>query len=167
MNKKWAAIFSIVYGVAAQPVVAETPVERGEYLSHIMVCVECHTPGLLSGQPAGPALSGSEVGYGIPYLGVFHGANLTPDMETGLGTWSADDIVKAIRTGERPDGRILAAAMPWRAFAKMTDEDAYALAAYLQSLAPVSNQVPGPFGPTETPTSFYYDFIFPKPAPAE
>jgi mono/diheme cytochrome c family protein len=110
---------------------AETAIERGEYLSHIMVCVECHTPGVLSGGERGPDLAGSEVGYGIPFLGVFHGANLTPDTETGLGAWSADDIVKAIRTGERPDGRILSPAMPWLAFAKLTDEDAHALAAYL------------------------------------
>ena len=140
---------------------AETKIERGKYLAEIMVCVECHTPGVLSGGVRGPDLAGSEFGYGIPGLGVFHGANLTPDSETGLGTWSEDDIVKALRTGERPDGRILSAAMPWRAFSHLTDEDAYALAAYLKSLEPVSNQVPGPFGPTETPTSFYYNFVMP------
>ena len=159
MTGAFAAV-AMCAGVAS--VRAETPEERGEYLAHIMVCVECHTPGVLSGGERGPDLAGSEVGYGIPGLGVYYGANLTPDMETGLGSWSAGDIVTAIRTGERPDGRILSPAMPWRAFSKMTDEDAYALAAYLKSLAPVSNQVPGPFGPTETPTSFYYDFVIPK-----
>lgn len=154
--------FSFAFGLAATTASAETAIERGEYLSHVMVCVECHTPGLLSGGERGADLAGSEVGYGIPFLGVFHGPNLTPDEETGLGTWSVDEIVTAIRTGERPDGRILAPAMPWRSFAKMTDEDAYALVAYLQSLDPVSNQVPGPFGPTETPTSFYYNFVMPS-----
>jgi hypothetical protein len=44
--------------------------------------------------------------------------------------------------------------MPWRAFAQLTDADALAIARYLKSLAPVSNKVPGPFGPSETPTSF-------------
>lgn len=140
---------------------AETQIERGEYLSHVMVCSECHTPGVLSGGERGAELAGSEVGYGIPGLGVYYGANLTSDKETGLGNWSEDEIVTALRTGERPDGRILSPVMPWRAFAKMTDEDAYALAAYIKSLPPVSNQVPGPFGPTETPTSFYYEFKFP------
>lgn len=140
---------------------AETPVERGKYLAHVMVCVECHTPGILTGGERGPDLAGSEFGYGIPGLGVFHGPNLTPDVETGLGSWSEQDIIKAIRTGERPDGRILAAAMPWRAFAELTDADAHALATYLQSLDPVSNQVPGPFGPTETPTGMYYKFMIP------
>ena len=167
MSKKWAALFSVICGISAMSANAETPAERGEYLSHVMVCVECHTPGVLSGGERGPDLAGSEVGYGIPFLGVFHGPNLTPDMETGLGSWSEDEIVLAIRTGERPDGRILAPSMPWRAFAKMTDEDAYALAAYLKNLAPVSNQVPGPFGPSETPTSFYYNFVFPPSADSE
>lgn len=161
MNMRLIVALSAALGMAATQASAETDMERGEYLSHVMVCVECHTPGLLSGGERGPDLAGSEVGYGIPFLGVFHGPNLTPDDETGLGTWSADDIVKAIRTGERPDGRILAPAMPWRSFAKMSDEDAYALVAYMQSLDPVSNQVPGPFGPTETPTSFYYNFVMP------
>jgi mono/diheme cytochrome c family protein len=161
MSMRLVVALSVALGMVATQASAETDIERGEYLSHVMVCVECHTPGLLSGGERGPDLAGSEVGYGIPFLGVFHGPNLTPDDETGLGAWSADDIVKAIRTGERPDGRILAPAMPWRSFAKMTDEDAYALAAYMQSVAPVSNQVPGPFGPSETPTSFYYNFVMP------
>ena len=147
--------------VIAGPSFAETPVERGEYLTEIMVCVECHTPGVLSGQPPGPMLSGSEVGYEIPFQGVYFGANLTPDNETGLGTWSEDDIVKAIRTGERPDGRILSAVMPSRSFARLTDEDAYAIAAYLKSLPPTSNQTMGAYGPTETPPGMYYKFIIP------
>ena len=77
--------------------------ERGEYLADVLVCVECHTPGILSGGERGPDLAGSEVGYEIPFSGIYHGPNLTPDIETGIGTWSEDDIVKAIRTGETPE----------------------------------------------------------------
>jgi len=139
----------------------QSPIERGKYLSHVMVCVECHTPGILSGGNPGPDLAGSEVGYEIPGLGIFHGANLTPDIETGIGSWSEEDIITAIRTGERPDGRILAAAMPWRAFTSLSDSDAKALAAYLRSLEPVINKVPGPFGPSETHPGLYYRFMFP------
>jgi len=139
----------------------QSPIERGKYLSHVMVCVECHTPGVLSGGKQGPELAGSEVGYEIPGLGIFHGANLTPDMDTGIGSWSEENIITAIRTGERPDGRILAAAMPWRAFASLSDSDAKALAAYLRSLEPVVNKVPGPFGPSETHPGLYYRFMFP------
>jgi mono/diheme cytochrome c family protein len=159
LGVRFAGVFFMsVIGSAS----AETQIERGEYLSHVMVCAECHTPGVLSGGERGPELGGSEVGYAIPFSGVYYGPNLTPDMETGLGSWSEDEIVTAIRTGVRPDGRILSPVMPWRAFAKMTDDDAYATAAYIKSLEPFSNKVPGPFGPTETPTSFYYDFIIPK-----
>ena len=107
----------------------------------------------------GRFLGGSEVGFDIPGLGVFHGPNLTPDSETGLGRWSADDIVRAIQTGTRPDGRVLAPIMPWHAFAELTKQDAQAIAAFLKSLPPVSNKVPGPFGPTETPTSFVLKVI--------
>ena len=58
-------------------------------------------------------------------------------------------IIAAIRTGVRPDGRELAPIMPWRDLAALTDSDVNALVAYLKSLRPVSNRVPGPFGPEE------------------
>jgi len=131
-------------------------------LAEIMTCNECHTPGALLGKPdKNNPLAGSEVGYEIPMLGIFYGANLTPDTETGIGSWTADQIVTAIRTGVRPDGRVLSAAMPWRSFAALTDKDAKAIAAYLKSLKPMSRKVPGPFGPSEKATSFYYGFVMP------
>lgn len=135
---------------------------RGKYLVALGLCNDCHTPGYFFGKPdMSRFLGGSEVGFQIPELGVFHGPNLTPDDETGLGRWSADDIVRAIQTGARPDGRILAPIMPWHAFAEMTKDDAYAVAAFLKSLPPVPNKVPGPFGPTETPTSFVMKIVAP------
>ena len=135
---------------------------RGKYLVTLGLCTDCHTPGYFFGKPdMGRFLGGSEVGFDIPGLGVFHGPNLTPDNETGLGRWSADDIVTAIQTGTRPDGRVLAPIMPWHAFAELTKQDAQAIAAFLKSLPPVSNKVPGPFGPTETPTSFVLKVIAP------
>jgi hypothetical protein len=51
--------------------------------------------------------------------------------------------------------------MPWKAFAKLTKADANAIAAYLQSLAPLSNKVPGPFGASEKPTSFVMKVVPP------
>jgi hypothetical protein len=107
-------------------------------------------------------LGGSEVGFEIPGLGVFHGRNLTPDKETGIGNWSSDDIVRAIQTGVRPDGRQLAPIMPYEAFSRLTKEDAYAIAAYLKSLPPVNNKVPGPFGPSEKQTNFVFKIIAPE-----
>jgi hypothetical protein len=90
-------------------------------------------------------------GFDLPGLGTFVGPNLTPDNETGLGSWSKDEIVTAIQTGVRPDGRILAPIMPWRAFAGLTKADAGAIADYLKSLPPVSRKAQGPFGPGEKP----------------
>lgn len=129
--------------------------DRGRYLLTIMGCTDCHTPGHFLGKPDMERfLGGSEVGFEIPGLGTFHGPNLTPDDETGLGKWSEAEIVTAIRTGVRPDGRHLAPAMPWMGYAALTDEDALAVAAYLKSLPPVSNAVPGPFGPGEATGGF-------------
>lgn len=137
-------------------------IARGRYLVTITGCGDCHTPGYLLGKPdMEHPLTGSEVGFEIPDLGVFHGPNLTPDPETGLGNWSNEQIVTALRTGVRPDGRELAPIMPWRNFASLTDTDAMAIAAYLKSLPPTSNKVPGPFGPDEKPTAFVMKVVAP------
>jgi mono/diheme cytochrome c family protein len=140
-------------------------IERGRYLVTLGGCTDCHTPGHFLGKPdLTRELGGSEVGFEIPGLGVFYGPNLTPDRETGLGTWSDADIVKAVQTGVRPDGRGLVPVMPWPAFAKLTRSDAEAIAAYLKSLPPVRNKVPGPFGEGQTPTSFVLKVV-PPPKP--
>lgn len=143
---------------------AETPEERGAYLARIMDCGGCHTYGAMG--PGGPdparELAGNPMGFEIPGLGVFYPPNLTPDMETGLGSWSAEDIATALRTGARPDGRELSPAMPWRSYAAISDEDVAALAAYLKSLPPYSFAVPGPFGPTEAPTAPFFRVIVPQ-----
>ncbi len=148
----------------ARPHAQETELARGKYLVGISGCNDCHTPGYFLGKPDMVRfLGGSEVGFEIPGLGIFHGPNLTSDPETGLGTWSKDDVVTAITTGRRPDGRILAPAMPWHAFATLTAEDAQAIAAFVKSLPPVTNKVPGPFGPSEKPTSFVLRVVPPAP----
>jgi len=140
-------------------------IERGRYLVTLGGCTDCHTPGHFLGKPdLTRELGGSEVGFEIPGLGVFYGPNLTPDRETGLGTWSGADIVKAVQTGVRPDGRGRVPIMPWPAFAKLTRSDAEAIVAYLKSLPPVTNKVPGPFGEGQTPTSFVMKVV-PPPKP--
>jgi hypothetical protein len=88
-----------------------------------------------------------------------YGPNLTPDKATGLGNWTDAQIVAAIRTGKRPDGRELAPIMPYHAFAALTDPDVQAIVAFLRTIKPVSNKVPGPFGPSEKPTSFVMQVI--------
>jgi mono/diheme cytochrome c family protein len=124
-----------------------TTVARGEYLVRFGGCNDCHTPGYFLGKPdAARFLGGSDVGFDLSGVGTFVGPNLTPDPDTGLGKWSKAQIMTALQTGVRPDGRVLAPIMPWRAFAGLTKSDAAAIADYLKSLTPVRHKVPGPFG---------------------
>ena len=140
----------------------DAAVARGKYLVTIGSCQDCHTPGHFFGKPdMARVLGGSEVGFEIPGLGTFYGPNLTPDKDTGLGSWTDAQVIAALQTGVRPDGRVLAPIMPWRALAVLTKPDAAAVVAYLRSLPPVSNKVPGPFGPDETPTAFVMKIVPP------
>ncbi len=153
------AILALAATITASTAVAAdgdaAQIERGEYLVSVNGCNDCHTPGYFFGQPdMSRYLGGSDVGFEIPGLGVFVGPNLTPDEETGLGSWTIEQIVAALQTGQRPDGRELAPIMPWHAFANYTEEDVTAIAQFLKSLEPVDNKVPGPFKPGEKVTSF-------------
>lgn len=140
----------------------DAQIARGKYFVTLGGCNDCHTPGYFFGEPdMSRFLGGSDVGFEIPGQGVFVGRNITPDEETGIGTWTQDQIVTSIQTGERPDGRILAPIMPWHAFAQLTKDDATAIAAYLQSLEPVSNPVPGPFKPGEKVSTFMFRIMPP------
>jgi mono/diheme cytochrome c family protein len=101
----WAALAAC--SLSVPPAFAQSQTQRGEYLVTIMDCTGCHTPGTFLGKPdMQRPLAGSEVGFQIPGLGIFYPPNLTPDPETGLGKWSEADIIKAVRTGVRPDGRL-------------------------------------------------------------
>jgi mono/diheme cytochrome c family protein len=157
------AVLAVLMIVPAQSQSSPAEVARGKYLVTFGGCNDCHTPGYFFGKPdMARELAGSEVGFEIPGLGVFHGPNLTPDKETGLGNWSKAQIVAALQKGTRPDGRVLAPIMPWKAFANLSKADANAIAAYLKSLKPVSNKVPGPFGANEKPTSFVMKIVPPE-----
>ena len=147
---------------------ASAAIERGKHLVTLSLCTDCHTPGYLRGMPdMARYLGGSETGFEMAGLGVFHGPNLTPDPETGLGKWTEEQIVTAFTTGVRPDGRELAPIMPFHAFAAFPRDDAFAIAAYLKSLPPVVNDVPGPFGPNETPTGYVLRVHAPDPTPQQ
>ncbi len=133
----------------------DAQIARGKYLVTVSGCNDCHTPGYFFGKPdMSRFLGGSDVGFEIPGLGVFVGPNITPDKATGIGSWTPEQIVAAIQAGQRPDGRILAPIMPWHAFANLTADDAMAITAFLQSLKPISNKVPGPFKPEEKVSTF-------------
>jgi mono/diheme cytochrome c family protein len=142
---------------------AQSAVDRGKYLATIGDCTDCHTPGYFFGQPDMTRyLGGSDIGFHVPNMGIFVGPNLTSDKETGLGSWTDEQIATALTTGVRPDGRILAPIMPWRALAHLSKPDLAALVAYLRSLPPVSHKVPGPFGSDDTSTVPVMKLTFPS-----
>jgi mono/diheme cytochrome c family protein len=126
--------------------VAETPradkVAYGRYLAgpagH---CVECHTP---FDQPGQPDFANRLGAGGFPFegpWGIVVSSNLTPDRETGLGTWSDAEIKAAITQGVRKGGQKLTGPMAFDFYARMTEADLDALVAYLRSLKPVRNAV--------------------------
>jgi mono/diheme cytochrome c family protein len=150
-----AAALGLGLGLVTTGSAQQSQAGLGKYLVTLGSCTDCHTPGYFFGKPdMARYLGGSEVGFEIPGLGVFHGPNLTPDNETGIGNWTVAQIVTAIQAGKRPDGRELAPIMPWRAFANMTKDDATAIAVFLKSIPSVKNKVPGPFGPNDKATQF-------------
>jgi hypothetical protein len=156
-----ASLAALCLGVSTTN--AESPVERGEYLAHIMDCGGCHHTGAFTPEPnLETPLAGADVGFEIPGMGVFYPPNLTPDQETGLGKWSDAEIITAFTTGVRPDGRRLSPAMPWISYAHITADDATALVAYLRSLKPVEHKVPGPFAAGDKPTAPYHTVVAPK-----
>lgn len=140
---------------------AADPVADGAYLARIMDCAGCHMPRGADGAPIFEAgLSGGTVGFEIPGLGVFWAPNLTPSAG-GLGGWTDAEIADAIRGGVRPDGRVLAPAMPWAAYAALTDADAEALVAYLRSMPPVDGPRFGPVDGGEAAPAPFYRVVLP------
>ncbi len=85
-------------------------------------------------------------------VGVSFPANLTPDKETGLGEWTEEAFIQALRTGKhqgQPNGRQILPPMPWVMFREATDADLKAIWAYLRSVPPVKNAVPLPVPPAQ------------------
>ncbi|HET7373174.1 MAG TPA: hypothetical protein VFJ20_07295 [Gemmatimonadaceae bacterium] len=110
---------------------------RGEYIvRNVAACGTCHAP---DHNPDGALSGGME--FKDWRLGTVRSANITPDSATGIGTWTDAEIVRAIRTGERKDGRLLAPLMPYEWFHEMSDQDAFAVARYLETQPPVRHAV--------------------------
>jgi mono/diheme cytochrome c family protein len=115
-------------------------VARGKYLYDAAGCGSCHGEGSPSGG----------LGLDTPF-GVFNVPNITPDKQTGIGTWSASDFHKALRDGVGPDGKYLFPVFPFTSFTNLTDRDIDDLYAYLTSLPAVAkpdkpHRVNAPFG---------------------
>jgi mono/diheme cytochrome c family protein len=140
----FAAIgFAALTGAAsAQDLQRFDLIERGRYLAVLGDCAACHTaPG---GQPYAGGLA-----LQTPF-GKLVAPNITPDRETGIGNWTEDEFVAAMRDGRGRGGKRLYPAMPYPAYTKMTRDDALSIRAYLATVNPVShavevNQLPFPF----------------------
>src|SRR5262249_17737173 len=104
-------------------------VARGAYLAKAGDCAACHT------ERGGAPYSGAR-GIDTPF-GTVYAPNITPDMETGIGNWSAADFWRAMHNGRSKDGRLLYPAFPYADFTLVTREDSDALYAYLRSVPAV------------------------------
>jgi mono/diheme cytochrome c family protein len=170
-----AGLVGVVVWAAGSSVAAAqgggSAVTRGKFLVDSMGCHDCHTP--LKMGPNGPepdmtrALSGHPAELKMPtppapigpWMGSFaatmtawagpwgisYTANLTPHKENGLGSWTEQQFVDALRTGRHQGrGREILPPMPWAAYKNVTDPDIKAIFAYLRSLPPNANKVPPP-----------------------
>lgn len=121
-------------------------VKYGEYLMWLGGCSDCHS--LTSRGPREPTddqwFGGADMPSDLDGVGKVWAPNLTPDPETGLGKYSTEEIIAAIRAGKRLDGQMMAPPMSLFIphIAGMTDEDLTALVSYLKSLKPVKKRVP-------------------------
>jgi len=143
-------------------------VAHGRYLVEITGCAACHTDGAIIGEPdAARQLAGSHLGiaYTDPFHDSFPGiaypANLTPDPRTGLGNWTDQQIVAAIRMGDSAGSPGHLIVMSWPLYQHMSDEDVNAIVAYLRSIPAIEHEVPRRVEPgTRGSTSYVYFGVF-------
>jgi mono/diheme cytochrome c family protein len=149
-----ASLFIAIGVVLAAPSgLAQTPLERGTYLMEsIVACGNCHTQQTPQGPTADMELAGGtkfDESFGISYS-----PNITPDKETGIGTWTDQQIIAAIREGRRRDGTIIGPPMPIALYRGISDGDAKAIVAYLRQVKPVANRVPRSEYKAPLPTAY-------------
>src|SRR5262252_688689 len=120
--------------------------ERGKYLFNLADCDGCHSQRDFS-RFGGPVVEGGcgrgnvfPPELGLP--GMVAPRNITPDRETGIGSWTDGEKIRAIREGISRDGTPLFPMMGYQRFRHMSDEDVYSLVAYMNTLVPVKNAVP-------------------------
>jgi nicotinate dehydrogenase subunit B len=109
-------------------------IARGRQLAALGDCADCHTA------PEGAANAGGRR-LDTPF-GAVYTTNITPDVDTGIGSWSYAAFERAMRKGLHRDGRHLYPAFPYTAFAMTAEADLQSLYAYLMSQPPVSAAVP-------------------------
>lgn len=110
-------------------------VEKGRYLARAADCEVCHTA------EGGTPYAGGRA-FSLPGIGVMYAPNITPDKTAGIGAWTDEQFVSAVRKGVSPHGKRLYPAMPYTAYARMSDEEVRDIRAYLATLPPSSQKTP-------------------------
>jgi mono/diheme cytochrome c family protein len=108
----------------------DTPEARGEYIFHAAGCQSCHT----DEKNKGALLAGGRA-LKTPF-GTFYGPNITPDPVHGIGAWSDEDFIRAVRQGVSPTGAHYYPALPYTSYSKISDQDIRDLKAYIFTLPP-------------------------------
>ena len=129
------AVFIFAFGAAATAQTTQSfdRIARGRYLAVLGDCAGCHTA------PGGKPFAGG-LALQTPF-GTLVTPNITPDRETGIGSWTDAEFVAALHDGRGHDGKRLYPAMPYPAYTKLSDNDVLAMRAYFNTVAPVSNKV--------------------------
>ncbi|MGH8669565.1 MAG: c-type cytochrome [Burkholderiales bacterium] len=127
-NTPFSFLALLLLGVVAANAGAQGDAKRGLYVSKAAGCLGCHTEAAPKAQPyaGGRALS-------TPF-GTFFGPNITPHPQAGIGRWSKQDFLRAMRRGVRPDGAHYYPAFPYPSFTQISDADLRDLWTYLRSL---------------------------------
>jgi mono/diheme cytochrome c family protein len=131
-----ALLASLLLAPPARAESASGTVAGGEYLARAGDCVACHSA------PGGKAFAGG-LKMGTP-LGAIFATNITPDIQTGIGTYTVQDFDRAVRRGVAKEGRRLYPAMPYPSYANLTDEDVRALYDYFMRAVPPVHQLNQP-----------------------
>lgn len=139
----FAGVISLISLAGLSAVYADGSLaERGDYLVNgVASCGNCHTP----------RTPDAEINNDMELAGTYliddpgfkaYAPNITMDEETGIGSWSDEEIARAIREGIRPDGSVIGPPMPNYLYRNMSDSDLNAIIAYLRTVKPVKNAVP-------------------------
>ncbi|HUA57633.1 MAG TPA: c-type cytochrome [Verrucomicrobiae bacterium] len=119
--------------------------QRGQYLTTVAACFDCHSERLWKEPDAPPKPGMLAAGQVYPLEGLpgrLVAPNLTPDKETGIGNASDEDIYKAITQGIGKDGRTLFPLMPYGHYRELSDEDLASIIVYIRTLPPVRHELP-------------------------
>lgn len=107
-------------------------IKRGEYLTKVADCIACHT------KPGGQPFAG-RLAIKTPFGNIF-GPNITPDKETGIGNWTDEQFLRALKQGISPQGKHYFPVFPYPYFSKMPDQDILDIKAYLEAIPAVNNE---------------------------